>query len=376
MKVLLVDDEMMILNGLRRALFGAGWTLFTAEGGKQALDILDAEEIDVIISDMLMPNMDGAELLKTVSLQYPSVIRASLSGYSDPLITVKGGFFAHQAFTKPCKPETLKEEMKGISEILDLFPDRTIQNAIGTITALPISPKSFFKVKRALQDESTSMHEIAILISQDPAMCTKILHIANNATFRGQSEAITITDAINRLGRQIVTNFVSLLEISSVSLNESSKPLDDLRSVSFKVAKLASSFVDIDQREQVFLIGLLHQIGEYVRLEITPKLMNAYLNPATKGKDKSHLNKYLFNTKSEQLGAYLLNFWRFPKDMVQNILNCRQPEELIKAPFGAGCAVYIASCLINGEEISETVINHFELSEKIVQWESEATSIS
>lgn len=371
MKVLLVDDEKMILNGLKRALFGAGWDLYTAEGGEAALTILENEPIDVIISDMLMPGMDGAELLKIVSKQYPSIIRASLSGYSDPIITVKGGFFAHQAFTKPCKPETLKEEMARISEILDLFPDRTIQSAIGTITSLPISPKSFFQVQRKLQDSTASMHEISMLISQDPAMCAKILHIANNATFRDKLEVSSIPEAINRLGRQIIISIMSLLEVGAVSLNDASKPLEDLRTNSYKVAMLASGFVDDEQKDKVFLVGMLHHLGEYVRMKITPDLMSAYICSKTKGMDKSHLEKYLFNTKSEQLGAYLLYFWRFPASIINHILIHNDPEKLIKEPFGAACAVYVANCLINGEKISEQVVAHFELENKLPLWASQ-----
>ncbi|MBW3696026.1 response regulator [Vibrio sp. T187] len=371
MKVLLVDDEKMILNGLKRALFGAGWDLYTAEGGEAALTILENEPIDVIISDMLMPGMDGAELLKIVSKQYPSIIRASLSGYSDPIITVKGGFFAHQAFTKPCKPETLKEEMARISEILDLFPDRTIQSAIGTITSLPISPKSFFQVQRKLQDNSASMHEISMLISQDPAMCAKILHIANNATFRDKLEVSSIPEAINRLGRQIIISIMSLLEVGAVSLNDASKPLEDLRTNSYKVAMLASGFVDDEQKDKVFLVGMLHHLGEYVRMKITPDLMSAYICSKTKGMDKSHLEKYLFNTKSEQLGAYLLYFWRFPASIINHILIHNDPEQLIKEPFGAACAVYVANCLISGEKISEQVVAHFELENKLPLWASQ-----
>ena len=93
MKILLVDDEEMILRGLKRALFANKWSIFLATSGQEALKILESQAIDIIISDILMPKMNGVQLLEKVSEKYPNVIRASLSGYSDGDLTIRGGFF-------------------------------------------------------------------------------------------------------------------------------------------------------------------------------------------------------------------------------------------------------------------------------------------
>lgn len=361
MKLLLVDDERMILNGLKRALFGTGWKIFTAEGGEEALQFLEDHEVDLIISDMLMPKMNGAELLEEVSKRHPGIIRASLSGYSDPDVTIKGGFFAHQAFMKPCDPSVIKAEVQRIEEILELFPDRVIQNAIGTITSLPVAPKLFFDVKRTLMDPNASMHDVAKLISEEPAMCAKIIQISNNAIFRGRKEIKSISEAITRLGGQVVTNIIAMLEVYSVSMNEPSKPLEKIQSHSLKVAKLASTLVEPDLKDTTFLVGILHRIGEYVRMKIAPDLMSAFLNPRTKGNDKSHLEHYLFKTKSEQLGGYLLHFWGFPLPIIEGVLNHDDPEKLMESDFSPACAVYIANSILSGKAVNEEFAAHFDL---------------
>jgi len=365
MKLLLVDDERMILNGLKRALFGTGWKIFTAEGGEEALQFLEEHQVDLIISDMLMPGMNGAELLEEVSKRHPGIIRASLSGYSDPDITIKGGFFAHQAFMKPCDPSVIKAEVRRIEEILELFPDRVIQNAIGTITSLPVAPKLFFDVKRTLADPNSSMHDVAKLISEEPAMCAKIIQISNNAIFRGRKEIKSISEAITRLGGQVVTNIIAMLEVYSVSMNEPSKPLEKIQAHSLRVAKLASTLVDPDLKDTTFLIGILHRIGEYVRMKIAPDLMSAFLNPKTKGNDKSHLERYLFKTKSEQLGGYLLYFWGFPLPIIEGVLTHDDPEKLMQSEFNSACAVYIANCILTEKPVDEQFTAHFELESTI-----------
>lgn len=368
MRILLVDDEKMVLNGLKRALFSTGWTLYTAESGIDALKVLEKHEIDIIISDMRMPGMDGSQLLEKVSQIYPSVIRISLSGYADTEVTIKGVFFAHQAFMKPCDPSVIKNEILRISNILNLFPDRLIQSAISKIVSFPIRATLFFRVKTLLAEPNVSMREVAHVISQEPAMCTKILHISNNAIFRGRKEINSVHEAITRLGSQVVINIIAMLEIYSVSLNESSPSLERLQSHSLRVALLASKICTEEQKDITFLTGILCKIGEYVRMMICSDLMKVYVNTSGGNKDRTHLERLLFHTESEQLGGYLLHFWGFPLSVIESVLMCNQPSELMKHPFGPASAVYIASKLIVDESVDEELVEFFQLSDKLRAW--------
>ncbi len=273
---------------------------------------------------------------------------------------------------KPCEPAVIIAEIKKINDILTLFPDKVIQQAIGKLTTLPSPPRVFFETKRLLDDGQSSMHEIANTISQDPAICAKIVQVANSAMFRGSKEISSIDEAITRLGSQIVTNLIAMLEVYAVSLNEPSKPLESIQNHSLKIAKLAKTFVDPDQKDLTFLVGILHQVGEVVRMKIAPSLMKAYLDPVTKGQDKTHLEKHLFQTRSEQLGGYLLHFWGFPLPIIENILIINEPQKLMAVPFGPACAVYIARCLIDNKEIDEDIMVHFQLEDKVSRWQRTA----
>ena len=86
--VLCVDDEPNILSSLRRSLRPLRCRVVTAEGGAQALELLSRERIDVVISDMRMPVMNGAELLERVHQGWPGVIRILLTGHADMESTV------------------------------------------------------------------------------------------------------------------------------------------------------------------------------------------------------------------------------------------------------------------------------------------------
>lgn len=80
--VLFVDDELNILNAIRRAVTDENFQSFYANSAKEALKIMAEQEIAVIVTDMRMPEMDGLQLLKIVKNDYPDTVRMVLSGYT------------------------------------------------------------------------------------------------------------------------------------------------------------------------------------------------------------------------------------------------------------------------------------------------------
>jgi len=81
--VLLVDDEPAILRALKRLLRATGCNVLTAEGGAAGLEILARETVNLVISDMRMPEMNGAEFLSKVASEWPDTERILLTGYAD-----------------------------------------------------------------------------------------------------------------------------------------------------------------------------------------------------------------------------------------------------------------------------------------------------
>ncbi len=110
-KVLFVDDEKSILVALRRLCRNTGWDIYTAESGDEGLSIIDEHTIDLVVSDMRMPKMNGAEFLEKVVEKSPSTVRILLTGYSEVTATLaaidKGKIFCH--CTKPWDNDEFRE---------------------------------------------------------------------------------------------------------------------------------------------------------------------------------------------------------------------------------------------------------------------------
>ena len=124
--VLFVDDETSILHSLRRRFRKTGWHISTAENGFDGLEIMKDQKIDVVVSDMKMPEMNGAEFLTEVAENYPKTVRILMTGYADIESAAeainKGRIFGY--ISKPWNDEDLQKTIERGLEIIFLERER------------------------------------------------------------------------------------------------------------------------------------------------------------------------------------------------------------------------------------------------------------
>ncbi|MDP3029137.1 MAG: response regulator [Deltaproteobacteria bacterium] len=121
--VLIVDDEVNVLTSLERTLRNEEYAVLTASSATEALDILQAKSVDLIISDLGMPEMKGLELLKMIKEKYPAVARIVLTGQSDSPTVVRAINEGEvcRFFTKPWDNEELKVSIRQTLEHFDFL---------------------------------------------------------------------------------------------------------------------------------------------------------------------------------------------------------------------------------------------------------------
>ncbi len=118
--VLFVDDEINILSSLRRGLLEEEYRCHFAESALRAVEILEQKKINVIITDMRMPEMNGLDLLKHVEANYPSIIKLVLSGYTQ-LPQVLATINQVDIFNFITKPWSIDELIVIIRKALDYY---------------------------------------------------------------------------------------------------------------------------------------------------------------------------------------------------------------------------------------------------------------
>ncbi|MBI4817543.1 MAG: response regulator [Deltaproteobacteria bacterium] len=113
-RILFVDDERNVLEGLRFRLRQRRqvWEMVFVESGRVALEVLAREPFDIVVSDMKMPGMDGAELLQRVRDEFPTVSRVVLSGHAEESVVIRALATAHEFLSKPCDPGLLESVLE------------------------------------------------------------------------------------------------------------------------------------------------------------------------------------------------------------------------------------------------------------------------
>ena len=81
--ILVVDDEKLILNSIKRVLRNENYHLLTAQSALEGLELLKQHKIQLVISDQTMPEMTGLEFLKKVKVEYPEILAIMLTGNAE-----------------------------------------------------------------------------------------------------------------------------------------------------------------------------------------------------------------------------------------------------------------------------------------------------
>ncbi|WP_177212685.1 HD domain-containing phosphohydrolase [Geodermatophilus ruber] len=137
-----MDDEAAILGGLRRQL-RPWFTVHTATSGAEALQLLESQPVTVVVSDMRMPEMDGATFLSHVRQHDPDIVRILLTGNADAetAITAVNEGQIYRFLTKPCPPEVLVAELGSAVEVHRLVRAEkellrtTLRKTVASLTA-------------------------------------------------------------------------------------------------------------------------------------------------------------------------------------------------------------------------------------------------
>jgi CheY-like chemotaxis protein len=113
-RLLFVDDELRVLDAIRRAarrwMLTGEWQAEWVTSGAEAVDRLACTPFDVIVTDMRMPEMDGARLLEEVQQRYPQIVRVVLTGQSEMELTIRAIGTCHWYLRACCtNPWTLRD---------------------------------------------------------------------------------------------------------------------------------------------------------------------------------------------------------------------------------------------------------------------------
>lgn len=178
--IIAVDDNILILKSLRRLFARTDYEIVIYENPLSALEHMANHAVDVVISDMRMPIMDGYEFLTEVKKRHPSIFRIVLSGYTDEKIIMEAlkHNIAKLYISKPWNDVELINRIDQIFETENQLNLETVRLVIQNLAELPSLKASYMRIL-ALIDGDKEMQVIADAIEADPPLTMKLLHVAN-----------------------------------------------------------------------------------------------------------------------------------------------------------------------------------------------------
>ncbi|WP_369944189.1 HDOD domain-containing protein [Xanthomonas medicagonis] len=356
MRVLFVDDETQALAGLERTLFMAerGWELAFAASGADALRALRTQPADVVVSDMRMPLLDGAELLRRMRDSCPRSVRILLSGQTDQDAALRALDVAQQFLLKPCDGDALIGVIDRMAALRRLLDAPTLQAAVGRIGGLPAAPRLHAQFESLLHDPQADAAQVAAVVQADPALAAKVLQLANFGLFGDGQPVAGIHDAVRRIGLGLLRTLASA---SDAFQRDAAGAAEASGVVALRASRLATVIgADHAAEDVVATAALLADIGA-----LLPGIARLCREADPQGCGVPSV---------AEVGAYLLGIWGLPAAVVEAVAHHRHPQRAAQCRFEAVGVVHVAVALAHGQAPDTAYLQSMGVAAQVPQWQA------
>jgi len=378
----------MVLRGIERSLRGMRreWQVEFQPGGAQALEAMEREPFDVVISDMRMPGMDGAHLLEQVKQRFPRTVRMALSGQSDKATILRSLGPTHQYLSKPCDVEELKQKLKRALSLRDLLDNAILKEVVSRLAAVPSLPRLWRELSHYLQSGGDSIAEAGRIVSQDIGMTTKVLQLVNSAFLGAPVQISSAARAAARIGLDDLRTLALSLGLftpfeGSPTLAEE---MDCVQKQSWQCAEAARAIALAEECapnvvEAAYTAGFLHKIGKLVLALACSVDYEAFLRAkANEQLPAGELEYRIFGASHDQVGAYLLGLWGLPQSIVEAVAWHHQPSQAQPSAFSPLIAVHVGAAIqhrlghtLSSEDnigVDQALLDHLGLGGRLPAW--------
>ena len=335
------------------SFLGEDYDSHIAPGGADALALLEAMPMDIIVSDLAMPEMNGREFLSRVVAKFPETIRIVVSGFADQLTVAQCLMFGHRYFQKPFLLENFAGTLKRICQLKHLIGNEKIKRVVCELGALPTPPDTYFRLTEVLNSPDSTIEDITAIVLEDPGLTVKVLQIVNSAEFGVARRITTPAEAVQLIGAEILRAL--MLSVQAFKFYETKPPksisVTQLWSHSLRTAVAAKRLaryekLTIEQSEAAFVSGLLHDIGKLVlAANVDSDYDIAIKRSREEGLPLGIIEQVIFGATHAQIGAFLLGLWGLPDEVVEAVEVHHSLGTLTAKGFSVSTAVHVAQCL-------------------------------
>jgi response regulator RpfG family c-di-GMP phosphodiesterase len=371
-KILIVDDEIQILNALSRMFLETDYEVFTAENGMEALKLIENTEINMVISDIRMPILDGYQLLSIVKEKYPKIIRIILSGYAEekPMFRALLHNVAKFYVFKPWNNTEL------LDNINKLFTDDVVLNSEGLVASIKElgcnceMPANCKKLIDLIEEENMDALDSELELESD--LSSLLIQVGKSAVYGVMPN--TVKQVAHYIGLHNLKSFVhwacaiNSTKQPTVNSSEPQLLLQHAYLTNRIFLFLYETFFHKQPPEAAMFAGLMHNIGLII-------LSNNLQNDGTLGKELLTVDDYVkldleeYEHNHQEIGGYLLDTWDLPFQMYEVALYHHRPtspsivnNELVSCVHIAQHYAWVCMGATVSEPVADEIFNHIELN--------------
>jgi CheY-like chemotaxis protein len=381
-RALFVDDEPHILDGLRRSLRGKReeWEMAFATDGAEALELLGRSQYDVVVSDMRMPGMDGAELLTNISKLHPEVARVVLSGHIEPEAALRVAVAGHRFLTKP-------SDVGSVIGVIDQLLVRTsvshqseARRIAGGVRSIPTLPEHTDGIIALLAPDANLAYAVQAAL-HDIGLTAKLLQLSNSTFFGSRPRNSSVESIVNAMGVPTVQAVAGAGH--ALWSSEPWNPATELhlRTV-WRHAVATACLVDVvaspANRPHSQAAALLQDVGRLICLVAAGEKPEPTVDLAAA--------RY-GGVPFRDVGVELLHLWGLPPPIVTAVAQRDTPQRPDSSGLGVTAAVRTAHLLIQQTESQDPsdgtyddelalLLSHPQLQAQSIDWHQAAEKAS
>ncbi len=361
-RILFVDDESRVLSGLRRMLrdMRGEWDMTFVDSGKKALETMQERGFDVAVSDMRMPEMDGATLLREIRRRHPRTARIILSGYSEEDAVLRTVGPAHQYLAKPCDAAVLVNTINRTLGLRRFLDNKDLVDLVSGLEHLPSPPAAFSQLLHQLDSPQSAISDIADTIAGDLAMAAQTLKLTNSAYFALPQKVNDLHHAVRLLGVDTLKGLVLIAGFYKQLSGDAviAAQIETLSQRCLSIGTVAKTIAtaegySVNQIDQATSAGVLTHIGTLALMANLPERFNQAIGIV----EEEALNivdaeRRVFGAAHPEIGAYMLGLWGFTDPITEAVAYHHAPRQSpSKEKSSVMVCVYAAQHLLKMVEV-------------------------
>lgn len=353
-RMLFVSHNPDMLKELQQSLTQQriAWDMAFVRSGQEALELMERDPYAIIVTDLQMPGMNGAELLTRMQQRYPSVLRFVLAAPA-ALTMARSSIRAHQFINYPCDPATICSVVERSLALRNCLADEQLKSLVAKISVLPSLPDLYLRIMSELRSPDYSLASVGKIIGTDVAMSAKVLTLVNSAYFYLPQHVANPVLAVSLLGVDVIKSMILLSEVfTQFDRIRALAPRFDFvaqQQHSLRVANYARAIAKYEHLDQetsdaFFTAGLFHDIGKLMLVANMPQQCEEIIKlEQHDAMDPTAAERAVLGATHAEVGAYLLGQWDFQYPIIEACAYHHVPERAVDTGVNTVTVIHAAN---------------------------------